>query len=231
MTWRRGLLLAGINVAVAIPLIVSLESKDAGSLRIREKETAQAELEVTTRPSGPATLGPTGPTESSAEQSVSFNSCSMWVHYPVQAVVEQAATYPSLVFTGWRMACPPKWSFASKMHADVEWVPTLASEAALNVALRRVDRIFLVVLLVQWLLVGSFPLVHPRKWWAEPGALITLCNVVAAGLALFSATEGLAQLPALVAMITWILWFGLLLWKPAHHAWQSTLGGLRRLSN
>jgi len=193
MNWRRGLMLAGINLVVAIPLISLLESKEAESLRIREQATAKAERDGAGKPPDLATIKSTESAGSSVEQSVSFDPCLMWVHYPVQAVVEQAATYPSLVFTGWRMNCPPRWSLAAKMRADVEWVPTIASEAALNAARRTVDRMFLVVLFVQWLLVGSFPLVHPRKLWLEPGVFITLCTTVAAAFALFSVAAESSQ--------------------------------------
>jgi hypothetical protein len=227
MNWRRGLVLAGINLAVAIPMIMNLETKDAQSLRMREQAQREADREAAARPSEPTKTN----VIRSGERTVSFHPCLMTVHYPVEVVVEQASTYPSLVFTGWRMVCPPKWSLAARLHTDVEWVPTIDSEITLNAARKKLDPIFLIVQFAQWLLVGSFPLVAPRQWWAEPGVLITLCTVIAGGLALLPMIEGMAQLPALIAMITWILWFGLLLWKPVHTAWSSTLHGLRRLSN
>lgn len=227
MNWRRGLLLAGINLALAIPMILILEARDAQSLRMLKQAQLEADKEVAARPPE----SPKNDAVPPGESAVSFNPCLMTVHYPVQVVVEQAATYPSLILTGWRMVCPPKWSLAATMHSNVEWVPTIDSEIALNAARTKVDRIFLIVQFAQWLLVGSFPLVAPRQWWAEPGVLITLCTVIAAGLALLPMVEGMAQLPALIAMITWILWFGLLLWRPVHAAWSSTLHGLRRLSN
>jgi hypothetical protein len=45
------------------------------------------------------------------------------------------------------------------------------------------------------------------------------------------AIDGMARLTALIAFFGWMGWFGLLVWIPVHFAWQSTLGGLRRLSN
>jgi hypothetical protein len=36
---------------------------------------------------------------------------------------------------------------------------------------------------VQWSLIRTFPLSHPRRWWLEPGALITICTPPVAALA------------------------------------------------
>jgi len=54
---------------------------------------------------------------------------------------------------------------------------------------------------------------------------------VAACIAIIPVLDGLARLPAVIASFAWLWWFGLLLWIPIHRAWQSTVGGLRRLSN
>jgi hypothetical protein len=230
MNWRRGLLLAGINLAVAVPLILTLEAEEATALQQRESAETEAEREAVSRPQQPA-VSPKRDEARTAEESVPINSCAMLVHYPIQTTVEQAATYTSLVFNVWRTECPAKWSIAAKLHADAIWVPTVAAHTALNASLRRADRIFFVILPVQWFLIGMFPLVHPRYWWAEPGMFITLCIAIAGVFALIPVITGFAQLPAFIAMLAWLLWFFLLLFKAVRPAWQSTLPGFRRLSN
>jgi hypothetical protein len=71
---------------------------------------------------------------------------------------------------------------------------------------------------IQWLLIGGFPLIHPRNWWAEPGAFITLWTLLAAVLVLVS--DWLYEFPLLFAAITWFWWFALLLLKPLRFLWR-----------
>jgi hypothetical protein len=96
---------------------------------------------------------------------------------------------------------------------------------------RRVDNALAIVIALQWFLIGGFPLVQSNRWWGEPGAFITATNFIAACIAIIPVVDGLARLPVLIAGVGWLWWFGLLLWIPLHKAWQSTVGGLRRLSN
>jgi hypothetical protein len=98
-------------------------------------------------------------------------------------------------------------------------------------AMRRVDIALCLMIAIQWFLIGGFPLRQPGRWWDEPGAFITANNFVAACIAIIPVIDGLARFPALIALVGWLWWFGLLVWIPARWAWQSTVAGLRRLSN
>jgi len=92
MNWRRGFLLAGIHLIVAIPMILILETRDAGTLRMREDATAEAQREpVTRRPQQVQQI----PEQPNLGETVSFSAdpCEMTSHHPAPVVVEQAATY------------------------------------------------------------------------------------------------------------------------------------------
>lgn len=73
---------------------------------------------------------------------------------------------------------------------------------------------------LQWFLVGAFPLSQPRNWWAEPGAFITVCTVIAFGILLIRPINDLARLPARLAMFAWFWWFALLVWKSIRFTWR-----------
>jgi hypothetical protein len=223
MNWRRGLLLAGIHLAVAIALILSLEAKDAEALRLREQANVEADREAAARTQMPT------PTPSYAD-SAQPNSgemfrfdpdpCSMMVHYPAQVTVEVSAAYPAVAVTGWRMYCAASWSLSKRLGSEPFWLPTTADEAAADRARRKVDKWFVVVLVLQWFLIGGFPLLRPKAWWAEPGAFITVCTVIGGAFALIPALYGLALLAALVALVAWFWWFGLLVWRLTQGAWR-----------
>ena len=148
MNWRRGLLLAGIHLSVAVPMILILEARDAQSLRIRERSTVETEREAVARPPEQVQRMQEQP---NLGETVTFSAdpCEMTSHPPMPAVVEQAATYPTLILTGWRMDCVASWSLSARMKANVLWASTIKDERALDAARRKVDRAFLGVLVAQ----------------------------------------------------------------------------------
>lgn len=225
MNWRRGLLLAGINLAAAVPTICLLTARDAQLLHEREQKEltprAQVSLAFLNRRNVARLV------RTQEEQAVGFNPCVLWHHDPAQMYVVQFGNLPAFVLTQWRVPCPAGWSVAAALGVQVA---KLNSEADFK-AMRRVALALCLLIAIQWFLMGGFPLVRPKRWWTEPGAFITACTVIASIVALIPVVDGLAKLPALVAFLAWLWWLGLLIWKPVHLAWQSTLGGLRRLSN
>lgn len=225
MNWRRGLLLAGINVAVALPMIGLLAAMDGQLLRDRKPKLDSSETSaVASLPEFSASRSKDAPTEE--EQTVSFSPCDFRGRPGVKESVVEAGNLPVALATQWRVVCPPHWSLARVLGVNDSW---LISEANFTAA-RRVDAALCVLVATQWFLIGSFPLVRPKRWWAEPGAFITLCTAAASGIALIPAIAGLGRLPVIFAFFAWLWYFVLLLWKPVHLAWQSTLPRLRRLS-
>jgi hypothetical protein len=80
----------------------------------------------------------------------------------------------------------------------------------------------------QWFLVGGFPLIRPRRWWWEPGAFITLCTVAAFALVLIPGVGTLSRLPMPFALLAWLFWFGLLVWKGLRLGWRLAARGMAR---
>ena len=152
-----------------------------------------------------------------AEERVSLDPCTMWGgHYPVQVVVVQAADMPSAALAGWDDDCPPNWSLAGRLRGKMTWPPTPLWMATQ----RKIDAGWCLLIAMQWLLIGGFPLTQAHKWWADPGAFITACAVLAGAVALIPAVADFARLPASIAMLALLWWFGLLVWKTLQFGWK-----------
>lgn len=224
MNWRRGLLLAGINVAVAIPMIAILAARDAQSRRDwKRQSTSEGALSIEGRGelSAPSKIVPV-----QEEQTVSFNPCTLWGHVPVQQYVVQLGDMPTFVVTQWRVDCPSKWSLARLLGVDDSG---LLSDTNFT-AMRRVDVALCLLIAVQWFLIGAYPLIKASRWWSEPGAFITTCTALGSLVALVPVIDTFGSLPVVFAAFAWLWYLALLLWIPVHLAWQSTLHRLRRLS-
>jgi hypothetical protein len=219
MNWRRGLLLAGINLAVAVPMILMMEARDREYALTQEEIMAKAAREDAPRPPETSTPEPHQASPEQAEEAVSvnFDPCAMWgFHYPVQVVVVQAADMPSVALAGWEDVCPPHWSLAGRLREKRTWPPTpLWMETQ-----RKIDAGLCLLIAIQWFLMGGFPLVRTEKWLADPGSMITTCAVLAGAFALIPVVHGVARLPALIAMLAWLWWFGLLVWKMYQFGWR-----------
>lgn len=227
MNWRRGLLLAGMNLLAAVPLICLLTAKQAQFMKeqVQQSEIPAVRTQIIDRQLSPS-KGKLRIVRVQEEQTVTFSPCGLWPHYPPQVSVVQLGNLPAYVLSQWNVVCPPRWSIAAMLGIGANGV------FSNNVEVRfRLDVALCFMIAVQWFLIGGFPLVQSNRWWGEPGASITATNFVAACIAIIPAVDGLARLPALISFIGWVWWFGLLLWIPVHRAWQSTVGGLRRLSN
>jgi len=85
---------------------------------------------------------------------------------------------------------------------------------------RKIDAGLCLFIAMQWFLIGGFPLVRSRKWWADPGSFMTACAVLAGAVALIPVVDGFARLPASIAGLAWLWWFGLLIWKMIQFAWR-----------
>lgn len=219
MNWRRGLLFAGIHLAVAVPMILMMEARDANVAREYLAAVAEAAREAAAKPSAPVTPAPSQASTEQAEETVSFDPCAMWVHYPAQVVVVQATDMLPLALAGWEMDCPPRWSLAGRVRGNRTWPPT----AKWMTEQRRIDSGLCALIAFFWFLAGGFPLVRTlrwQEWWREPGGFIAACAVPAGILASIPAIDGAARLPALFAMFAWYWWFGLLVWKSLRFGWR-----------
>jgi hypothetical protein len=108
-------LLAGINLAVAMPLILWAESMDAAFMRDREHYA----------PKAAAVDGPTAVSEEGSNaqaEGVSIDPCQMIVDFSTQERVLIGANFPALALTEWRSLCPAHWTLAGMLHAG-GWAP------------------------------------------------------------------------------------------------------------
>jgi hypothetical protein len=196
MNWRRGLLLAGVHLAVAGSLIAWLEIKDAHS-----RESAK-------------TYSPE-PQQQSAEQegeTVTFDLCTMIGDSSFQERFIYLADIPAVYLTGWHTPCPPRWTLAGMLHIKFYW-------QSANME-RQVDFGLLFLILIQWFLIGGYPLIRPKRWWWEPGTFITLCIIISLVLILNPWIDYLSGIPILFAFFAWFWWFGLLIWKSLQGIWR-----------
>jgi hypothetical protein len=201
MNWRRGLLLAGIHLVVAGTLLAWQESEVWHLLRSERVQPSAARLELAVF--------------QEEEQIVNFNPCDeggfIDGEMSPQERVSGMANLPVALITGWHAPCSTPGfvgSFIEKrMHR------TRTSEILILSIL-----IFLVV--VEWLLVGGFPLIRPRLWWLEPGAFITIWTLIGSILTVIPYISHLSVIPALVACFAWLWWFSLLVWTGLRSGWR-----------
>jgi len=196
MNWRRGLLLAGVHLAVAGSLIAWLEIKDAKS-----RETAKT-----------YSAEPQQQTAKQEGETVTFDLCTMTVDSSFQERFIFFVDFPAVYLTGWHTPCPPRWTQAGMMHIKFYW-----QSATLE---RQVDFGLLLLISIQWFLIGGFPLILPKRRWLEPGAFITLCIVISLVLILIPWIDYLSGIPILLVFFAWLWWFGLLIWKSLWGIWR-----------
>jgi hypothetical protein len=225
MNWRRGLLLAGIHLAVAVPLIIWQEARDWPYLHTEWK------------PAQRPVLPPPAPQE---DGTVTFSPCGMWRSIPARTNVLVIGELPASVAVGIGEDCPPIWTVTGALRAALDTPPFRSNRTAeVSIAAS-----FCVLIAVQWVLLGAFPFVHPDRWWLEPGAFITACSVASGALllvvgAFYLAISGslagadrfpssLANLPAFASFLCWLYWICLLVWKMFRTAWRLTV---RRLAH
>lgn len=209
-------MLAGIHLAVVVPLILMTEVRDAQFLRDRAESTAEAQREEASKALASASPAPAKEDAEQEAVTVNFSPCAMWTHYPPQDYVVQFANLPAFVLTQWRVPCPSRWSLSGMLGAGSTWPQTPLS----LVWQKQVDLGLALLIAIQWFLVGGFPLIRPRRWWWEPGAFITLCTVAAFVLVLIPGIGALSKLPMLFALPAWLFWFGLLVWKGLRLGWR-----------
>jgi hypothetical protein len=200
MNWRRGLLLAGIHLAVTGSLMVWQESR---AWRYFPSKP------VLQQPADTETVGPDG------EITVSFKFCaegSNWVgqQSPQERIVG-FENLPVVLLSGWHTPCSTwgivSWMVEERLHRT------------------RISEVLIVTILcalvaMQWFLVGGFPLIRPHRWWWEPGAFITLCTLAALPFAFIRIIDPVAMILASFAGLAWLWWFGLLVWKTLHSGWH-----------
>lgn len=200
-------------------MILMMEARDQKHALTQEEIMAKDARKDAPKPPQPSTSQTTQAIPEQAEETVTSDPCTMWVTYSAQEVVLQAAEMPSVALTGWGDICPPHWSLAGRLRGKMTWPPTpLWMETQ-----RKIDAGLCLFIAMQWFLMGGFPLVRTQKWWADPGSFITGCAVLAGAIALIPVVDGLAKLPALIALLALFWWFGLLVWRTLQFGWRMAI--------
>jgi hypothetical protein len=184
--WRRGLVLAGIHLVICVPLIVWEEANRWDWVRSQENLPP---LELA-RPLPPPSPDADKPADEG--ETVSFSPCGLWRHIPWQERIVVFGELPAAAFSHWGEPCPPSWSLAGQLGIGLPNHDSRYKEVELSIGL-------CVLTALQWVLIGGFPLIHPRRSYWEPGALITICTCT-----LFL---------ALLAPFLWLAWLMLLAWR------------------
>lgn len=201
MNWRRGLLLAGIHLVVAGTLVTWQESR----LWHQERGAVDSLLVPTVH----AAMWQEG------EQTVPFDPCNggyvcFWER-PQHLVASEANPLVYAV-TAWGIPCPTQWTLEGMLASHFgrsSWKTDVGSAVG-----------FCMLVFIQWLLVGGFPLIHPRRWWWEPGAMITVFTVIAFALVPFSVYLDLVTFPLVFAWLGWLWWFILLVLTALRAGWR-----------
>ena len=213
MKWRRGLIIAGIHLAIAVPLIVSeLMPRYAVEKTHSLNQNSAPELQLVAF--------------QESEQAVEFVPiCEEWRSMSWQEKVLDSSELPATIASGWNSDCPAGWTTAGMIGIDIRHhtrVQEIGSSAA-----------FCLLIALQWLMFGGLPLIQPRRWWLEPGACNTASTLlVVALLAIGKLIEAMGYpellavigLPAfailLLIVFTWMVWLALLLWKAVNSCWK-----------
>jgi len=184
--WRRGLVLAGVHLAICVPLIMWEESSRWDWVRSQEN-LPRLEFERPVPPPPPDAVKP-----AEEGETVSFSPCGLWRHIGWQERIIVFGELPAAALSQWGEPCPPIWSLAGLVGVGWPNHDSRRKEVEFSIGLCG-------LIALQWILVGGFPLIHPHRWFWEPGALITLCTCTG--------------ILASFAPFLWLFWLALLVWR------------------
>jgi len=188
MNWRRGILFASIHVLIAGGVLVWNESRFWQFIRTDRNRPVLL-------PNSDAGLG------------ADFNPCEggqyCWGPIPPDHKVLGFADFPVELISGGHEPC--NLPTPLDQMVQMKFGKTHKSEVLILAILG-------VEIAALWFLLGAFPLSHPRRWWLEPGALITTCTPPIAALAFVPETIFPRNAIFLLAFIAWAYLFGVLVW-------------------
>ncbi len=206
MNRRRGLLLAGMHLALAVAFI--------GWDVNREWHAGNPP------PASRLVLASWQETESSFP----FDPCHGHGYVDYFVTPERRSVQwdnlPVWALTGWSIPCPAQWTIAGMLQADTTHY-SFGKYLLISV-------IFCVLIPMQWFLIGAFPLVRRERWFLEPGAVITVCTFISIALILLTR---MLQIPNAVEVgSTLLMAFQTLMWLSlcALVIWSSLHGLFRR---
>jgi hypothetical protein len=213
MNWRRGILFAAIHLVMAASLLIWEESESWRFIRSEQLGPSSARVELAAFQEEGETIG--------------FNPCAdegfIDGEMSPQETISGMANLPIALLTGWHQPCKSPVLLDSMVESWLSSMDrtrfhrTRGSEVLILVVL-------CVLVAIEWLFVGGFPLTHSRFWWLEPGAFITACTLAGTAVATVPHVAFLSVFPATMAGCAWLWWFGLLIWKALQFGRRMTAG-------
>ncbi len=134
-------------------------------------------------------------------------------HWPsAQLRIASIANLPAFGFAQWGLRCPYPFSLNAaigrRLGANTRKAEILKASA------------FLVLVVFQWVLIGSFPLVGLKPAWLEPAWAITICAALSCALLLIPGARILAPFTIACAVPAWFLWFCFLAFNSVRRGWK-----------
>lgn len=158
MRARRGFLLAGIHLGLALPLLVW-----NSGMRLATGGVSQ------TWPEPVVHAAMLQEADQSGSVAMSMGPCGRkFVGEPLRADERllSSANLPASIAAGWFDPCPARWTVSAIVNPAHEYSGRIAEELV---------GVYAALIALEWFLVGAFPLVRPDRWWLEPGAITTAC--------------------------------------------------------
>jgi hypothetical protein len=194
----RGLIFAAIHLAIAIPIIISLEISDFATRS--EHHPYKPKLVFSSQETGTVMLDP----------------CGFANEFNRKQGVVVFANLPAFIPTEWSIRCPSRWTVAGILGVKRGWAATPDDLSAQ----RKVDALFILLIALQWFLIGSFPLKPSARFIAQPEWFITITSAIAAEIVWITPIQEFCRLPALLAFCGWVWFVGLLLWRIFKSLWH-----------
>ncbi len=183
MRWRRGLLLAVIHLCLAVPLVVHEALEIWPYLRVER-------------------MSP----EEEASNDILWDVCGTLDSWPsARVTLTQASNLPAFGLSAWGRPCHSRFTIAA------------LAERFYGEGTRKAETLLLcgviVLIAVQWVLMGSLSVAPPGHRWIEPAWLIAGCAVVGNTFAFSARLQPIAGSLAALIWALWLLWMGLAIAK------------------
>src|ERR1700749_387824 len=193
MHLRRGLIFSAIHLAIAIPIILSLEVSN--SIAVSEHHRSEYKLTSVSQ---------------EKEETITFDPCTAFIDgFTGKQEIVLIANPLAFIPTGWSQTCPPHWTAAGALSLKSGFVFSPADITAQ----RKLDFLFISLIALQWFLVGGFPLRPSARILAQPEWSITIASAIAAAIVWIQPIQEFSHLPALLAFCGWLYFAGLILWR------------------
>jgi hypothetical protein len=185
MNWRRGVVFAAIHFVLAVCLLVWEESGFWRYIRTEQNRPLPS-LQ--------------GAGRSTGEEP--FNPCDEGGGWdgplPPQVQIGWYANLPVVVITDGHIPCTYGLGRLDRA-IEKRYGRTHKSEAM-------IVSILSAMIAAQWFLIGGFPLVLWRRWWLEPGAMITITIPIIAVIVFMPGAGRLYPISTFATLLVWCYW-------------------------